>query len=271
MYLGESGSIWRRRWILTTVMLMLAAFVSAAAAARLPRSYQAQSSVVLLAPRSVAKVDGGNPYLSFSPSLTLTADVLSRELMGPAAARRLAAGGARAAYTVALPTYTTATTGSVLLVTVSGSGQASVETTLRAVTQEISTQLARLQGPVRPADRIRATTLAMSPQPTLSVSMSARPLVAVIVPVFLLALWIPVAVDGSAARRRLRRQALRAAAARPPAGPPLPAWPAPAGKVPAASYGAANGNGNGAGNGTGGGNGNGGRGRSPQRRAGAGR
>ncbi|HEY6277307.1 MAG TPA: hypothetical protein VIX86_13360 [Streptosporangiaceae bacterium] len=249
-------------------MLMLAAFISAAAAARLPRSYQAQSSVVLLAPRSVAKADGGNPYLSFSPSLTLTADVLSRELMGPAQARRLVAEGAAATYTVTLPTYTTATTGSVLLVTVSGSGRALVETTLQAVTREISTELSRLQGPVRPADRIRATTLAMSPQPTLSISMSARPLVAVVVPAFLLALWIPVVVDGRAARRRLRRQALRAAGAVPVGGGhKLPVRPAPAGQVPGAGYRTGPGNGTGAVNG----NGSGGHGRSPRRRAGVAR
>jgi hypothetical protein len=269
MYLGESGNIWRRRWILTTVMLMLAAFVTAAAAAWLPRSYQAQSSVVLLAPRSVTKAAGGNPYLSFSPSLTLTADVLSRELMSPVVVRKLAKEGATATYTVALPSYTTATTGSVLLVTVSGGGKASVETTLTTVTRDIGRELAGLQRRVRPADRIQVTTLAVASQPTLSLSLSARPLVAVALPVFLLALWVPIAVDGSAARRRLRRQAARAAAAAHlNTGPQLPVRPAPAGPVPARGYAPVPGNGIGAAAGNG--NGSGGRGRGAQRRAGTG-
>jgi hypothetical protein len=106
----------------------------------------------------------------------------------------------------------------------------------------------------------------MSPQPTLSISMSARPLVAVVVPAFLLALWIPIVVDGRAARRRLRRQALRAAVPV-SGGHQLPVRPAPAGQVPGAGYRPGPGNGSDAVNG----NGSSGHGRSPQRRAGAAR
>ena len=83
MYLSESFRIWRKRRYLTAALLVLALAGSGAALSTLPRTYQANSSVILLASRTAASPYGGNPYLSFSPSLTLAADAVSRELMGP--------------------------------------------------------------------------------------------------------------------------------------------------------------------------------------------
>src|SRR6266851_4200547 len=120
MYLSESFRIWRKRRYLTAALLVLALAGSGAALSTLPRTYQANSSVILLASRAAASPYGGNPYLSFSPSLTLAADAVSRELMGPGTVLSLAARGFSASYTVALAPYTTTTTGSVLLVTVAG-------------------------------------------------------------------------------------------------------------------------------------------------------
>jgi hypothetical protein len=205
MDLGETLRIWRRRWILTLVLLMLALASSVAALTGLPRVYNADSSLVLLASRSAAKLTGGNPYLSFSPSLTLTADALSRELMAQGTINSLASMGYTDVYTVELAPYTTTTTGSVLLVTVTGSGKTAVKSTLDGVTNEINLKLSQLQHGVTSHNRIRAATLSYSPQATLSVSQTARLLVVVIVPSFLLALGIPVIVDGRAARRRIRK------------------------------------------------------------------
>jgi hypothetical protein len=72
---------------------------------------------------------------------------------------------------------------------------------LHAVTAEISTQLAQLQGPVRRPSRILAATLSYSPQPTLSVSQTGRSLILLVVPVLLLALAVPVVVDALLQRR----------------------------------------------------------------------
>ena len=120
MELRQAVRIWRARWILTSVLIILAMVGAAEAAAKMPRYYQSASSVVLLASRAASKQNGGNPFLSFGPSLTLTADAVSRELMAPETVRQLAAQGFTASYTVAVPPYTTSTTGSVLLVTVAG-------------------------------------------------------------------------------------------------------------------------------------------------------
>ncbi|MGH3204738.1 MAG: hypothetical protein ACRDP5_22215 [Streptosporangiaceae bacterium] len=177
---------------------------AAKAAAKMPRYYQSASSVVLLASHAAATQNGGNPFLSFGPSLTLTADAVSRELMAPETVRQLATQGFTASYTVALPSYTTSTTGSVLLVTVAGRDAAGVERTLQAVTAQISTQLAHLQNGVPARSQIRADTLSFTPKATLSISQTARPLVAVGALLLVICLGIPIVVDGLIARRRLR-------------------------------------------------------------------
>jgi hypothetical protein len=215
MDLSESFHIWRRQGFLTSTLLFLALSGITAALIGLPRTYQSESSVILLASRSVAKLNGGNPYLSFSPSLTLTADALSRALMEPGVSRGVVAKNS--SYTVALAPYTTTTTGSVLLVTVSGSTPAAVKRTLSGVTREISVKLGQLQGKVTRRNRIRVATLSATPEPVLSVSATARSLVAIAVPALLLALGIPVFVDGRSARRPIRRMDVPAGGAPDPA------------------------------------------------------
>jgi capsular polysaccharide biosynthesis protein len=196
--------IWQRRAILTVVLLVVAVAGITIAMRALPRTYQSESSVLLLASRSAAKTNGGNPYLSFSPSLTLTADVLSRELMAPGIIQDLSGHGYTASYTVALAPYTTTTTGSVLLVTVSGSKPAEVQSTLDGVTSEVATELAQLQRHVKPRNRIRTATLSSSQQPALSIAQTARSLVMVVALALLLALGVPVLVDGWLIRRDSR-------------------------------------------------------------------
>ena len=204
MDLRQAVRIWRARWILTSVLLILAMVGAAEAAAKMPRYYQSASSVVLLASRAASNQNGGNPFLSFSPSLTLTADAVSRELMAPGTVRQLAAKGFTASYTVALPTYTTPTTGSVLMVTVTGPDAAGVQRTLQAVTAQIGTQLAQLQHGVPVRGQVRADTLSFPPQATLSISQTARPLVVVGALLLVICLGTPIVVDGLVTRRQLR-------------------------------------------------------------------
>jgi capsular polysaccharide biosynthesis protein len=206
MDLRQAVRIWRARWILTSVLLILAIVGAAGAAAKIPRSYQSTSTVLLLASRAASASNGGNPFLSFSPSLTLTADAVSRELMAPGTVRQLAAQGFTASYAVGLPTYTTSTTGSVLTVTVTGPHAVRVERTLRAVTAQIGTQLAQLQHGVPAHSQVDADTLSITPQATLSVSQTARPLVVVGAVLLVICFGIPIVVDGLLTRRQLRNR-----------------------------------------------------------------
>jgi hypothetical protein len=206
MDLRQATRIWRARWILTAVLLMLALAGAVGAAIKVPRSYQSTSSVVLLAPPAASAQDGGNPFLSFSPSLTLTADAVSREMMSPVIVSQLAAQGFTASYSVALPSYTTSTTGSVLLVTVTGTNASVVQRTLQGVTAQIGPQLAQLQRGVAASSQVRAEMLSFTPQAALSITQTARPLVVVGVLLLAICLGTPIVVDGLATRRRLKRR-----------------------------------------------------------------
>jgi hypothetical protein len=198
---------------------MLTLIGTAAALEKLPRTYQSESSIVLLASPAASRLNGRNPYLSFTSSLTLTADVVSRELMAPATTRLLAARGFPDSYTVGLAPFASQTTSSVLLVTVSGSDKQGVERTLQEVTGQARTSLAALQSGVSPYHRIRARTLSMTPQATLSVSQTARPVVMVFGLGLALSFGIPWLVGAQLAARRIRAANLAAATVPYPAGP----------------------------------------------------
>jgi hypothetical protein len=214
----------RRRWLVTSALLLLTFVCVALALFELPPTYQSQSSVVLLASRAASRPYGDNPYLSFSPSLTLTADVVSREMMSPGTAGQLAAQGFPDSYSVELATYTTATTGSVLQIMVDGTDKAAVELTLHGVTDEVKTILAKLQSSSPSADRIQALTLSMSSQPALSLSQMAR-LLAVLIGVGLVASFgLPWLVEAQIVGRRLQRSDGAAAMVPQPAEPAADAY-----------------------------------------------
>jgi hypothetical protein len=202
-----SRRAWRGHWILTGALLAATLGGSAMAAQVLPRTYQAQGSVVLLASRAVSKPNGGNPYLSFSPSLTLTADVLSRELMAPATAAYLASMGYSGTYTVALAPDTVPTTGSVLLLTVTGSDQATVADTVTGVITEIRARLTRLQSGISKYNQIRVEPLSVTPQATVSMAQTLRPLAALLALGLAATFGIPWIIDAQIATRRARRSA----------------------------------------------------------------
>jgi len=189
---------------LTSTLFILAVMGAVVGQAKIPRYYQSASSAVLLASRDAAKPNGNNPFLSFSSSLTLTADAVSREMMSPATVGQLAQQGFTAAYTVTVPTYTTSTTGSILLVTVKGTNPAEVQGTLAAVNAQIGTQLAQLQHGLPAGSQVRTKTLSLTPQATLSLSQTARLPVVAVVLLLVLCLGTPIVVDGLVARRRLR-------------------------------------------------------------------
>jgi len=207
MGFAEIVRIWRRRARLTAALVVIAIAGFAAVFAWFPSTYQSQGSVVLLASRSASRQTGGNPYLSFTPSLSLTADVVSRALMAPATASYLARRGYIGSYTVAPPTYSTTTTGSVLVATVTGHDQAGVERTLRAVIAHVRLALAQIQGRLQPRNRITIAVLALSPRAVLAASSTARPVVMTLIIGLLAALGIPVLLDGVRRRRAITRPA----------------------------------------------------------------
>ena len=204
---ANSVGIWRGRWVLTLTLLLLALVGVAIASAFLPRTYQGNASVVLLASRAESGITGGNPYLNFNSSLTLAADAVSRQVMDPNTASSLAGQGYTASYTVAMPTYSTSIVGSVLLVSVVGGDPAVVKHTLNGVIGAIRTTLAGLQSGVRQDSRIQLSVLAPAAAPTLDTTHTLRSLAIVAGFGLMIALGIPWVVDAQVNRQLASDQA----------------------------------------------------------------
>ncbi len=198
---ANSGSIWRGRWILTVTLLVVAGIGVGIASVFLPRTYQANASIVLLTSRSQSGTTGGNPYLNFSSSLTLAADAVSRQVMDPQTANSLAAHGFTGSYTVEMPTYSTSVVGSVLVIAVTGGGAANVEHTLNGVISAVRTSLAALQAGVRADNRIQVTVLAPASGATVNITHTVRSLAIVAGLGLVIAFGVPWVIDAQVSRQ----------------------------------------------------------------------
>lgn len=206
--------IWRRRWILTVFVLLVALAGSATAVVKLPKAYEAQSTVVLVPSMRTAKaLGGGNPYLSFSSSLSIAADVVTTELTAPQTERELASSGYSQQYTAVSESTTGQTVasdsvlpGPFIVVTVTGLQREPVERTLQALADVIRTKLAGMQTSVPRNNWISASTVSFSPQATVSAGGTYRSLVLIIGVLVVTALCVPLIVDAQITRRRARRR-----------------------------------------------------------------
>jgi len=193
-------AIWRGRWMLTGGLLLLTLVGVGVAMVFLPHTYQASASVVLLDSRNGSEATGGNPYLNFNASIALAADAVSRQVTDPQTASSLASHGFLGSYTVAMPTYSTPTAGSVLLVTVTSSGAGDVQHTLNGVIDAIRTSLATLQSGVRPANRIQLAVLAPAASPSIDTAHTVRGVAVVAGFGLLIALGVPWMLDAQVRR-----------------------------------------------------------------------
>jgi capsular polysaccharide biosynthesis protein len=187
----------RRRWILVIVLLLPTLFAAAAIAAQ-PGPYQAESQVAMLPSQQASKPLGGNPFLSFTGSVLVTADLVRREVMAPQAVRRLAAGGFLSSYQVVDDPDPSAP---VLDITVTGSRPSLVIRTLGAVTNAVRSNLTAVQAYVKPTARITSIVLSTDSQVTPVVSHKMRKVVAALGVGLAIAIVLPLLVDAIAARR----------------------------------------------------------------------
>lgn len=213
MDLFESFGALRRQWILASMLLLLTLLGTAAAAVKLPWTYQSVGTTVLLNSKSASAAALDNPLLAFDPSLASAAEVLSLALMSPRTAQSLHAAGYPDAYDVALSSDTG---GPILQITVTGSNKGTVESTLHGVMNEVSIQLLDLQPGVTRRNLITALPLSEAPQASRSTSKKAKPLVAVLGLGLVVTFSIPQIVDGLATRKGRRKFA------EPPQGPDYP-------------------------------------------------
>lgn len=199
----------RKRWVLTA-LLLLASMAGAAYLAAKPGPYQSVSMVTLLPSRQASRPFGFNPYLSLNASLTLTSDLVRREVSDPREALALAKLGYSAPYVVADDPQTA---GPVLDITVTGPDKAMVEHTLQGVTAEVQAKLSSMQAGVKPVDQIRSQVVSVQPKATLLVTKKLRIPIALFAVGLVITAAIPQLVETFWTARRARRET----AAQPPA------------------------------------------------------
>jgi capsular polysaccharide biosynthesis protein len=203
MDLMGSFRVLRRRWILTSALIILTLVGTAGAAVKLPWSYEATGTIVLLNSKSASAGTDSNPLLAFDPSLTSAAEVLSLAVMAPRTALTLKAAGYPDVYQVAI---SSSTGGPILQITATGRDKSNVERTLHGVMDEVSTQLLSLQSGVASRNMITALSLSAASQPSRSISKKAKPVIAVLGLGLVLTFVIPQLLDGLANRGQARNE-----------------------------------------------------------------
>lgn len=192
----------RRRWILTSALLLLTLVGTAFLWVKKPGPYQAESMVALIPSHQSSIVNGNNPYLSFGGSENIAGDIVLRQMMAPQTAAALANRGYGDSYEIVDdPT----TSGPILDITVTGSNQSQVEATLQGVTAATQAKLTALQADLKPTDRITSMVASQDPTAHLLVSKKARIVVLVLGLGLIFTYAIPQIVDAEITRRRGRR------------------------------------------------------------------
>jgi capsular polysaccharide biosynthesis protein len=194
----------RRRWILTSILLLFTLAGTILGILKLAPTYQSQSSIILLASKTSSKGFGGNPYLAFNATLNQTADVVRYETMDKRTVTALAKSGYTSTYLV---TDAIDTSGPVLIITVTGHEKAVVERTLSGVTTEARAKLDGLQTGLLSVNKIRSLVITYTPTPTVVASKKARPLSLIAGAGVLLTIGVPLSVDAAIMRRRAERGA----------------------------------------------------------------
>ena len=197
----------RRRWILTTLLLLLTLAATALIWVKKPGPYQAESMVALIPSHQSSIVNGNNPYLSFGGSENIAGDIVLRQMMAPQTVAALADRGYGESYEIV---DDPATSGPILDITVTGSNQSAVESTLQGVTAATQAKLTALQAYLKPTDRITSMVASQDPSAHLLISKKARLVVLVLGLGLILTYAIPQIVDAEITRRRDRRGGRRA-------------------------------------------------------------
>ncbi|WP_165975610.1 hypothetical protein [Actinomadura rubrisoli] len=207
-----------RRWWLTLPLLLVALAGAGAVAVVTPWTYEAKASAVLLASPFQAKSAGGNPWLVFDSSLTVTAEVVGREMMDERTAAALRAKGLTATYVVGVAPDST---GPVLAIDVSGDDPRVTKATLDALLATVPERLARLQSQeaVSPRAQIKMNVISASPKASLVATDKIRTVVMVLFLGLVIAVAVPLFAEVLAERRR-RLQGRVRADARAPREPP---------------------------------------------------
>jgi hypothetical protein len=150
-----------RRW-LSAALCGLIMIGLGAGVVLVPWTSRGEASVVFLSSRLVSKQSGGNPYLVFAASLTVTAEVVGRRLMDDETVQAMRRQGYTASYVVEIAPDSA---GPVLSITVTSTDPKATEATLTALEAAVNSQLDTLQNGIPPDARVTAKVVSSTTRP----------------------------------------------------------------------------------------------------------
>jgi capsular polysaccharide biosynthesis protein len=207
-----------RRWPVTVALLAVTIAATVGALIAIPWQYESKATIVLLSSRKGSQPVGGNPWLAFDASLTITAEVISRSMSDERTLQKLKDEGKTADFTVGLAQDSR---GPLLDITATGPdptvAQATMET-LATLSQQRLTETQQ-KSAILPDATIRAELVTSSDKAELTAEKKIRLLVIIFAAGMLLTIGIPLFLESLAQkRRRLTEPDVTVRSGQPPAG-----------------------------------------------------
>jgi capsular polysaccharide biosynthesis protein len=201
MDLLDSIRILMKRWWLTLPLLLITLGGVVTGAVMLPWKYKSEATVVFISSQLLAKQTGGNPWLAFDSSLTVTAEVVGREIMDEGTSAALRKQGDSADYKVGVAADST---GPVLVIEVEGATPEVTQNTLEAVLRQVPIRLDDIQsqGGVAENARIRPSTVSTSTQSQRVAKDKIRTLVMGLFAGLVVSIGLPLLAESLTSRRR---------------------------------------------------------------------
>ncbi|MCT9931972.1 hypothetical protein N5079_17360 [Planotetraspora sp. A-T 1434] len=224
MDLMEAVFVLARRWTITVPLLLLTIGAVTAAYFVLPWTYESSGTIVFLTSKQIAdKNTGGNPYLSFDGSLSITAELVGRAVNDELTAQKLAEQGLTGEYETQIPPDSRAP---LLKVTVTDSDPRIAQATMEAIIKRIPSTLNDLQKTNTSISQVRQSVLTKSTAPDRKATSKIRSLVGILAVGMLLTAGVPLVTESVKNPRRPIQpkrvaQAAQATLAEPAMEPPL--------------------------------------------------
>ncbi|MEZ0071486.1 hypothetical protein [Planotetraspora sp. GP83] len=200
MDLMEAVFVLARRWTITVPLLLLTIGAVTAAYFVLPWTYESSGTIVFLTSKQIAdKNTGGNPYLSFDGSLSITAELVGRAVNDELTAQKLAEQGLTGEYETQIPPDSRAP---LLKVTVTDSDPRIAQATMEAIIKRIPSTLNDLQKTNTSISQVRQSVLTKSTAPDRKATSKIRSLVGILAIGMLLTAGVPLVTESVKNPRR---------------------------------------------------------------------
>ncbi|MEU9887117.1 hypothetical protein [Sphaerisporangium sp. NPDC051011] len=190
-----------RRWPVTATLLAVTLAATIGAFFAIPWQYESKATVVFLSSRKGSQPVGGNPWLAFDGSLTITAEVISRGMSDERTLQKLKDEGKTAEFTVGLAQDSR---GPLLDITATGPDPKIAQATMETLADLSLARLTEVQqkSSILPDATIRAELVTSTEEAQLTPEKKIRMLVIIFAGGMLLTVGVPLFLESMAQKRR---------------------------------------------------------------------